>query len=209
MKSPKSRLCMFLWINHAVSKEKESNSLYFSMLLDIFRAIRFHTLNGQREWKWEAYEISCFLFLFLLPSLFSMVDPGWAAGSHGWGRHDCMFRANPNLFLYTVVVMMEMEKRKHFEGWTEGGERWVKVWSRIVEDVQASPDALVPYNVPIPLQQTDAAIQRGTQSWFLAWDPISAPIQMGGIWRECDAVEEYVPFLLILLSHIDVFWAFS
>lgn len=28
------------------------------------------------------------------------------------------------------------------------------------QDVQASPDALVPYNIPIPAQQTDAAILR-------------------------------------------------
>lgn len=52
-------------------------------------------------------------------------------------RHDCMFRPNPNLFLHTVMVVMEMESGKLiWEG--EGDiERWRgregKVWSRIVE----------------------------------------------------------------------------
>lgn len=62
-------------------------SLFF-LLLDILSAILFHTLNVQREWKWEAYEVEwilfcVFLLFFFFTDFISMVDPTQEPSSHG------------------------------------------------------------------------------------------------------------------------------
>lgn len=69
------------------------------------------------------------------------------------------------------------------------------------QDVQASPDALVPYNIPIPAQQTDAAILRernpdfSLETQYLHHTNRVRILGGGGVgWGG----------FLILLSHIDV-----
>lgn len=106
---------------------------------------------------------------FLLP-LFTLF-PWWTSGgSATW------LRLGPNPHLHTVVLGCDGdgERDTYWERDTE------EVWRRIVEMSKASPDALVPYNIPIPLLTEGCCNSEGTQSWFLAWDPISAPYKIGG-----------------------------
>lgn len=168
-----------------------------------FLTILFHRLNAQREWKWEACEatrISCLFCFLLLTDFISMVDSAWAAWP-GW--HDWRFEPNPSALFWLwwrwrdlLSVCVCVRER---EGQSVKWYCW---------DVRASPDALVPYNIPIPFLQTDAAIQGecnpdfSLQTQYLhhtngQWGGMDGMWYGPGIW----------PFLLIPLSHIDV-WAF-
>lgn len=71
------------------------------------------------------------------------------------------------------------------------------------QDVQASPDALVPYNIPIPAQQTDAAILRERNPDFSLETQYlhhtnRVRILGGGGWGgvESDTHQEYGSFFL-------------
>lgn len=63
---------------------------FFPCFLTSFQQ-SFYTLNAQREWKWEAYEVEWILFsccffpppFLLFADFISVVDRAWEAGSHG------------------------------------------------------------------------------------------------------------------------------
>lgn len=91
---------------------------------------------------------------------------------------------------------MEMVSEKLIERETQrnrAGERESVKW--YCWDVQASPDALVPYNIPIPLQQTDAAIL-GERNPDFSLETQYLHHTNRRIWRECDTGLEYGSFFL-------------
>jgi len=95
---------------------------------------------------------------FSLHRLHRHGGPGVRVSQSWLGRHDSTFRPNPHAVVgydgdgKRKVIERERDMRKR------AGER--ESVKGYCWDVQASPDALVPYNIPIPLQQKDAAFLR-------------------------------------------------
>lgn len=148
---------------------------FFSCFLTSSQAILLHVKRTKRMEVRGVWSGVDFVFLFFCPPpLFSSLHRlYYHGGPSARGRAEDMttFRPNPHLFLHTVMMEMVSEKTYWVSDVEEQSRRERKCEVGIVE---MSRQVRMHWFRITFLFHFNCHSGR-TQSWFLAWDPISAP----------------------------------